>query len=238
MTGVEASTAYDQLAARLRAQIMSGELPEGARLPSEASLAEETGVSRSTVREALRTLQEGGFVERASPRVMVVRRHHGDPAAGAFTHALRRERLTFRHLLEALTAIEPELSRLAAARAPRDDLAALQDNLRRQAAAVEDFDEWNRLDEAFHLEIARVGGNPALGMARRAITPLLLPTTSRFVRTSRMTSAALEFHHRILAEIEAGEPDGAALMTRAHVNDFGRAWERAGLDLDLTIGAV
>src|SRR5919197_1991370 len=74
---------YQRLAASIRESIVSGELPPGRRLPSELKLAEQTGVSRSTVREALRVLQESGFIERASPRIFVVSAQDEEPAARA-----------------------------------------------------------------------------------------------------------------------------------------------------------
>lgn len=230
--------AYEHLAEQLRAQIESGELGEGARLPSEAALASASRVSRSTVREALRTLQEGGFVERKSPRILVVRRGPPDGVSREMARALQHSKATFRHLLEALFALEPELTRLAATRASDEDLAALAENLDSQEAHLEAFHEWNRLDEVFHLRIAESAGSPALATARTSITELLLTATRRFVTERSMTTAALRFHRQILAELDARDADGAAVMTRAHVNDFARAWERHGLGLDLVLGEV
>src|SRR5919197_2600619 len=108
--------AYQQLAASIRQSIVDGELEPGHRLPSELALASQEGVSRSTVREALRVLQESGFIERASPRIFVVRAQDEEPAARAVIHALRRRTVTFSALHEALMLLEPELARLAAIR--------------------------------------------------------------------------------------------------------------------------
>ena len=230
--------AYEQLAGTLRQRISSGALPEGERLPSETALAREAGVSRGTVREALRTLQEARLIERASPRVMVVRRQTDDHVYRELTHALRRRRVTFHHLHEALMTIEPELTRLAAERADDADILVLRENLDAQERALEDFGEWSRLDEEFHLTIAEMSANPALVIARTPITQLLLPTMYGFMRSSRQTSAALRYHERILAEIEARDPGLAAAVMRRHVNDFRAAWERAGLDFDLHIADI
>ena len=75
---VKVERAYEQLADALRDSIRSGTLRVGDRLPSETKLAQDAGVSRSTVREALRILQEAGLIERTSPKVMVVRRQTED----------------------------------------------------------------------------------------------------------------------------------------------------------------
>src|SRR4051812_18366086 len=95
---VRVARAYEQLAEALRESINAGTLGEGARLPSEARIAEQAGVSRSTVREALRMLQEAGLIERASPKVMVVSARNDDPSHRELTAALRRRNVTFHHL--------------------------------------------------------------------------------------------------------------------------------------------
>lgn len=226
--------AYERLADRLREQILTGALRHGERLPAEATLARQEGFSRSTVREALRTLQEAGYVERPSPRVLVVSRP-GDPARHELAQALRRRRVTFRHLYEALLVLEPELTRLATERADAADVRRLAANLEAQARSLEHFEEWNRLDQEFHLQIASLAGNPALVVARAPITELLLPTLHRFMRSPSLTTHALRYHRRMLEEIEAGDPDTAAAVTRRHINDFRAAWEKAGLDLDAQV---
>ena len=100
----------------IRQRIVSGELGEGDRIPSESALAKEAQVSRSTVREALRTLEESGLIERTSPKIMVVRRPSEERAYQELHRALRRRNVTFNHLHEALLVLEPELTRLATMR--------------------------------------------------------------------------------------------------------------------------
>ena len=227
--------AYEQLADLLRARIMSGDLREGERLPSETELAAQGGVSRSTVREAFRTLQEAGLIERASPRVMVVRRRSDDPAYRELMHALRRHDVTFHHLHEALLVLEPELVRFATERADAHDLGVLRENLAAQERSLDRFAEWSRLDEEFHLAIAEMSANPALIIARAPITQLLLSTLHRFMRTRAMTQHATGYHHRIVTEMAHRDPDTAAAVMRRHVNDFRVAWEKAGLDFHMGI---
>jgi DNA-binding FadR family transcriptional regulator len=230
--------AYEQLADLLRDQILSGSLREEQRLPSETQLAEQCGVSRSTVREAFRMLQEAGLIERASPRVMVVRRRTEDPAYRELQHALRRRNPTFHHLHEALLALEPELARLAAMRADRNDLEELHQLLDAQEAALDDPETWSQLDDEFHLVIAEMSQNPALVIARAPISQLLVPTLRGFMRSGPLTTLATRYHHRIVGEIEAHDPDTAAAVMRRHVNDFRTAWEKAGLDYHLELSQV
>lgn len=232
---VRVSRAYEQLADALRERIHAGSLRKGDRLPSELALAQQAGVSRSTVREALRTLQEAGLIERFSPKVMVVSGHRDESAHQALEAVMRRRNVTFRHLHQALLVLEPELTRLATERVDAADIRALRANLDAQQRCLADYPAWSRLDLELHAMIAEMSGNPALIVARTPMAQLLVPVLYRFMNSSALTVAALRYHHRILAEMEARDPGLAAAVVRRHVNDFRIAWENAGLDLDLAI---
>jgi DNA-binding FadR family transcriptional regulator len=184
------------------------------------------------VREALRILQEAGLVERASPRVMVVRRRGDAPIYRDSVREMHRRKVTFRDLYEALLALEPELSRLAAARADDAGVARLHTIVAGQERQLADFRAWSRLDEELHLAIAELSANPALIIARAPLTEVLLPTVTFFMTSTAVTEYATRYHRRIVAEIEAREPELAAVVTRRHVDDFRIAWEKAGLDVD------
>lgn len=235
---VRVTKAYEALAAIIRNRIISGELAEGDRIPSETTLAREAQVSRSTVREALRTLEEAGLITRASPKIMVVRAADDDRIEREIQGALRRRNVTFRHLHEALLMLEPELTRLATLRADTEGVARLEANLAEQAARLGDFPAWSRLDQEFHLTIAQISQNPALVMIRSPISELLAPLLETFMVSTPLTQRALDFHHRILEEIQVRDADAAALMARKHVNDLRMIWEQAGLDLELQIATA
>jgi GntR family transcriptional regulator, transcriptional repressor for pyruvate dehydrogenase complex len=232
---VKVERAYEQLADALRESIHNGALRVGDRLPSETRLAQDAGVSRSTVREALRILQEAGLIERTSPKVMVVRRQTEESSHREVTAALHRRNVTFHHLHEALLTIEPELTRLATERANAADIRELQKNLEAQQRNLDNFPEWCRLDADFHLSIAEMSANPALIVTRGPLWNLLLPVLNRFIDSTSLTGHALRYHHRILAEIEARDSELAAAVARRHVNDFRVAWEKAGLDFDMQV---
>lgn len=228
-----------QVSEQFRAQIESGAWPRGSRIPGENQLASELGVSRGTVREALRLLQEAGFVERASPRVLVARRPRGDePALREATRALKQSNVTFDDVHEALLALDPVLTRLATEKAEAAQIERLERHLEEQERVLSQPETWSRLDDEFHLMIAEIAGNVPLLLARRPLTSVLLPILWQFVRDERMTRAAFTFHERIVEQMRAHDPEAAAFMTRKHINDFRRAWVRAGLDGDMPIGGL
>ena len=236
---ISISRAYEQLAGQIRARILAGELAEGERLPSELALARDAKVSRGTVREALRLLEEAGFVERSSPRILVVRHPRGDdPAVSEAARALRQSDVTFDDVHEALLALDPALTRLATEKADAAQLEQLERHLEQQAQVLSQPETWSRLDDEFHLMIAEIAGNLPLLIARRPLSAVLLPTMWRFVRDERMTRAAFTFHERIVEQMRAHDPEAAAFMTRKHINDFRRAWVRAGLDVAMPIGGL
>jgi GntR family transcriptional repressor for pyruvate dehydrogenase complex len=228
---IKIARAYEQLAALLRERITSGDLREGDRLPSETALAKQAGVSRSTVREALRILEQGGLVERASPRIMVVSDRTDNPSFRELRRELRRRNVTFHHLHEALMTIDPELTRFAAIRADHSDLQALHESLEAQERHLDHLAEWSRLDVEFHATMAEMSANPALIIAREPISQLLLPALYRFMDTKEMAEHATNYHRRIVNEIEVRDPDTAAAVMRRHLNDWRTAWEKRGLDL-------
>src|SRR6201996_6885845 len=224
---IKIARAYEQLAGLLRERITSGDLRVGDRLPSETALAEQAGVSRSTVREALRILEQGGLVERASPRIMVVADRSEDPGF----RELRQHNVTFHHLHEAMMTLDPELTRFAAMRADRSDLAELNASMDAQEKHLGHLAEWSRLDVEFHSMLAEISANPALIIAREPISQLLMPALYRFMDTREMAEHATRYHRRIVEEIEVRDPDTAAAVMRRHINDWRTAWERRGLDL-------
>ena len=228
---IKIARAYEQLAGLLRERITSGDLREGDRLPSETALAKQAGVSRSTVREALRILEQGGLVERASPRIMVVADRSDVPAFRELRRELRRRNVTFHHLHEALMTFDPELTRFAAIRADHGDLQSLHEQLDAQERHLDHLAEWSRLDVEFHATLAELSANPALIIAREPISQLLLPALYRFMDTREMAEHATSYHRRIVNEIEVRDPDTAAAVMRRHINDWRSSWEKRGLDL-------
>jgi GntR family transcriptional regulator, transcriptional repressor for pyruvate dehydrogenase complex len=228
---IKIARAYDQLAGLLRERITSGDLRVGDRLPSESALAEQAGVSRSTVREALRILEQGGLVERASPRIMVVADRSEGPGFRELRSALRQHNITFHHLHEAMMTLDPELTRFAAQRADRSDVKELNEALEAQEEHLGHLAEWSRLDVEFHSMLAEIAANPALVIAREPISQVLMPALYRFMDTRDMAEHATKYHRRIVEEIEVRDPDTAAAVMRRHINDWRTAWERRGLDL-------
>lgn len=233
---VRTARAYEELAETVRNRIIQGELRPGARLPSETAMAHEAQLSRSTVREAMRILQEGGYIERLSPKVMVVRQQSDERAHEELRYAMRRRNVTFDRLHEALYFLEPELTALAASRGDAAALNELEQCVEAQEQHTRDFAIWNKLDQEFHLKIASMSANPALILARTPITQLLMPALRRSTQAESHTLEALEHHRQILEAIRRRDPAAASLIVKRHINAFRKRWERSGFDPSGRVG--
>jgi DNA-binding GntR family transcriptional regulator len=201
--------AYDEL----RAMIVDGRLRPGARI-GQAELADALGISRGSVREALRRLAGDGLVAFEVNR-------------GFFVANVGLEGVLDR--LEARLLIEPQIARLAAERRTELDLTALrravtEERAARTAAGAHDA------SRAFHAELVAATRNEALA---RIFDSLWIADVGRRLLASRRSradwqKADVAEHAELLEAIEAGDGDRAESLMRAHVESAWRHWSRRG----------
>ncbi|MDQ0632896.1 DNA-binding FadR family transcriptional regulator [Arthrobacter pascens] len=150
----------DEVTGKLRDMIQSGEWPLQQRIPSETELMARLGVSRGTLREAVKALAHSGMLE--------VRRGDGTyvRATSEMSGAARRlyRDHTEVHILEVRVGLDTQAARLAAKNATPDDVKALRALLSKRDAAwnAGDYPAWARADWGFHERVAQASGNPLL----------------------------------------------------------------------------
>jgi DNA-binding FadR family transcriptional regulator len=204
---------YEQVAERLAADIRSGSLAPGERLPSERDLARTFEVSRASVREAIASLQVQGVVEtRKGAGTLVAAR---PPAAEAPHDASPSA------VLEARLQLEPAVARLAAARAQRD--SAVENLLEAMEAEPVDIATWNSSDRLFHRQLAAMTGNPVLlAFADHVASLMDQPLWQRLRDDSIAVAGRTRIHvaeHRMIYEaIVAGDAEAAAFYSTQHIN--------------------
>jgi DNA-binding GntR family transcriptional regulator len=197
--------AYDEI----RSLIVTGALPQGARL-GQADLADRFGISRGSVREALRRLAGDGLVEFEVNRGFFVADSGLDDV---------------RNRLEARLVLEPGIARLAAARRSEMDLEAMLETIEAELAA-RTSDAAHDASRAFHVAVAAATGNQAFV---KLLDALWIADIGRRLLAQRRRSAEwqgsdIEEHHAIVEAIEAGDGDRAAELMRAHVESAFRHW--------------
>ena len=203
----------------IRELIASGEWGPGTRLPREADLAAQLGLSRNSLREAVRAL--------SLARVLEVRQGDGTYVSSLEPGELLEPTLLATHLFQGRTVLElfevrrmlePEAAAMAALRVDEDVLRSLRRELDRMVAAGDRADELVEADAAFHDVIAGAPGNGVL----RALLGSLSTSTVRArlwhgLADRKALDVAREEHARIYDAIAAGDVDLARAATLVHI---------------------
>jgi GntR family transcriptional regulator, transcriptional repressor for pyruvate dehydrogenase complex len=228
---VEQRRTFEQILLQVEEAIIEGRLQPGDRLPAERDLAQMFGVSRASVREALRVLEMFG--------VMVARRGTGSDAGSVVAEgaqnglqsALRLHagllRIPTRDMVEVRAILEQAAAHKAASRAKAGLTDGLTARLREIAGAMgtaADIHEFNELDTEFHVELARASGNallPVLMEALRAtMRRAMLEGFRRLPDWQAERDHLIGEHIRVINYVEAGDADGAGSALRDHVKRF------------------
>lgn len=231
--------AYEQLSQEIEAQILSGALKPGDRLPGEVEMASMFAVNRSTVREGIRRLESEGFVRRTSPRKLVVSIPRMAELSSRQTRALSMLEVSFIELWNVAVATEPLAAELAATHAEAADMQALDDIHQKLIAAEGEGRASAELDTAFHSKIAAASKNRVLQLAREPIGFLLYSGIDVLIpKLPQAMPRQLVAHAHLIEAIRRHDPASAREWMRRHIDDFKRGYELAGLPLDAPIAGV
>jgi DNA-binding FadR family transcriptional regulator len=209
----------------LERQIVSGELADGAHLPSERELMEIYGVSRTVVREAVTTLASRGLLE-ARPRYRPIARRPGYDTAlkaveGAIGHLLT-EPDGIKNLFNSRIFLEMALVRHAALHAKRADIQALKEALDANEAAIGQSELFYATDVAFHGTLFQIPKNPVFPVMHMAYVAWLSPHWRKMPRMPERNETNFLRHLEIFTAIQNRDPEAAEEAMQAHLVS---AWE-------------
>lgn len=224
--------AYRVAEQTIRRRILDGSLAPGTLLPPEHDLAEQLGVTRPTVREAMRSLESAGLIERGARRRMAVTAPDKSVVTNAMHEAIVLHGISYRELWEVQSAVEPLAARLAASNVTPELIAQLRTNLDNTADCLDDPIALAEADIEFHDLVAQASHNHALLLAREPLGALLFPAYGTVIQRIGPGRRLFEAHSRIFHALEAGDADTAQDWMSKHIVDFKRGCELAGLDLD------
>lgn len=215
----------DQLNDLLSRQIIAGERPAGSRLPTESRLAEAFGVSRTVVREAIARLRADGLVvTRQGLGAFVTDSLQGTPFRLPTHAGATREEI--RELFELRMGLETEAAALAAERASRAQVIAIENALEAMESGLQDGADCVDEDFQFHRAIATATNN---GTYLRFLTFLESHIRDQLIATRRNTAQAgrtadiNDEHRLIVAAIAGADPVAAREAARRHLlNGIGR----------------
>jgi GntR family transcriptional repressor for pyruvate dehydrogenase complex len=212
---VQPPTTFEETVERLGTAIRLGILGPGIRLPSERELADQLGISRSTLRQAITTLVQSGHLMSVRGRgggTFVVQ----EPplAEGSPTGPVRED---WREVLDLRAAIEVGTATLAADRASDDDFALMRECVDRMAAASE-FDDNRRADIRFHMAIAEASGVPRLvglvGEVEAEVSELI----AHIAHPPEVLDHSNAEHARMIEALERHDATRAVRLLRRHLD--------------------
>src|SRR5829696_580904 len=217
----DSASTVERLALAIQSQVLSGEVPVGTRLRQEA-LAEEFGVSRTPVREALRQLQATGLLELLPNRGAVVRGPSAREIREAYEVRAELEGLAAELAAERIS--DSDLLRLREAQSLfRESITTLVARRARRPAPWKDESVWVRANDLFHQAILDASGNGRLGetiadLHRRFPRDL---TWIALSQSSRLLEENVEQHEAVLLAIERRDPVEARRAMVDHVRSAG-----------------
>src|SRR5712691_4680917 len=215
---VKTSRLFEQIVQQVEDSILKGQLKPGDQLPAERDLAQRFGVSRTAVREAVKTLREKGLVEAFSGR--------GTFVTNGTSHAIRQSLdLMIRvsqqegstHLAGLRQVLEPEIAAFAALRIEEQLLTTMREAVTVMDRSLHDPEAYIEADLDFHLALAEAVGNPLILSLLDSIVGLLREQRSRIFAVDGGPERG-QFHHKqILQAIERRDRDAAREAMRAHL---------------------
>lgn len=215
---VRASRLFEQIVEQVEESILKGHLKPGDQLPAERDLAQEFGVSRTAVREAIKTLREKGLVEAYSGRGTFVTSGTSQAIRQSLDLMLRinpQEGLL--HLAELRQVLEPEIAARAATRIDEPLLATMQEAVDAMDTYLNDPDGYVEADLDFHLALAEAVGNPLILSLLDSIVGLLRAQRTRIFKVEGGPERGQFHHKRILAAIEKHDSEKAREAMREHL---------------------
>jgi len=220
---VRVTRASEDVVEQVKSAIFSGRFSPGERLPSEREMAEQFGLSRMTIRDALRILESAGMVEikLGAAGGAFVREPNLDPFHNSLSSMLRFKKATILELAEARKIVETATAELAAQRATAEDLEALRRAVDSAKIAREEGDpHYMPHSVDFHVALARAARNHVLNLTVNSFRTLLANVLEKLLPTPDMAERALHDHWEIYKAVEARDGAKARRLMAEHLSYF------------------
>jgi GntR family transcriptional regulator, transcriptional repressor for pyruvate dehydrogenase complex len=215
---VRTSRLYEQIVQQIEESVLKGTLKPGDQLPAERELAQRLGVSRTAVREAVKTLREKGLVEAYSGRGTFITDGTSEAARQSFDLMVKLGKPEGSpHLAELRLILEPGIAALAAVRATEEDIATMREAVEVMERSQKDPEAYIEADLDFHLALAEAVANPLILSLIDSIVGLLREQRIRIFNVEGGPQRGQVHHKRILAAMEQRDSEMARTAMRAHL---------------------
>ena len=217
---IQKTKVYEEISAQLQRLILDGAFRPGDKLPPERELAEQFGVSRSAVREAIRSLELKGFVEPRPGEGTLVRTPSFDSLLNPLASLLGQKRELVVELLDVRMMLEPPLAARAARNASPEDIASLEAILERQKERVARHEVAIEEDSEFHYTIARAAKNSVILKVLDMMMDVLRESREQSLQVEGRREKSLAGHRRIFNAIKRRDPEAAEVAMLQHLQEI------------------
>ncbi|MHB8769443.1 MAG: FadR/GntR family transcriptional regulator [Syntrophales bacterium] len=226
LKAVEKKRAYENIVQQVLELIEAGKLKQGDQLPSERELTEIFKVSRTTVREAIRTLESMKLLQSRQGNGTYVLASSEEELIQPLAAALFNAEDDIRDIFYVRKIIEPHVARLAAENATTREIDEMAEILRKQAASIEQGESIIESDSAFHNLMAGSARNRVMERLTAALVDFLKQSRELYLmddeRGTRRQERSLEGHKQVLAAIKNGNPEDAQRLMLEHLEEIER----------------
>jgi len=209
---------YEGVAKQIERLILK-KLRPGDKLPSERELAETLEVSRSSIRDAIRSLELMGLVEPRQGAGTIVREISSESLVNPLANALKRKEELIGELLDFRKMLEPQLAARAATRASPDEISAMETILERQERKLRAGESAISEDSEFHYAIALASGNSVVLKVLDTLMDLLRDSRERSLQVEGRPQKSLAGHRRIFGAIKRRDAEAAKVAMRRHIEN-------------------
>lgn len=222
---VRGTSTAEEVAARLRDMIHSGELSAGDKLPPERDLAKLLGVSRPTLRAGIRSLSAVGILySKQGAGTFVAARDESptlDSSPLRMLSALHG--FTSDEMFEARLALEMSIAGMAAKRVTSEQMTTLAEEIAGMYASLNEPEEYLVHDMRFHQIVAAASGNRILTSLMNMVATILFEYRSKTVKRATDLKESAEQHHNIYRALRDHDPEGAQKAMHDHLVETQKA---------------
>ena len=221
---VEKKRAYESIVQQVLDLIESGKLKQGDQLPSERELTEIFKVSRTTVREAIRTLESMKLLQSRQGNGTYVLASSEEELIQPLAAALFNAKDNIRDIFYFRKIIEPPVAELAAENATAQEIEEMEEILQKQAGCIEHDESIIETDTAFHNLMASASKNRVIERLTVALVDFLKQSRENYLMDDEHGNSrperSLEGHQRVLAAIKHGDSEAAKESMLQHLEDI------------------
>lgn len=209
---------YETVADKMEEMILSNELRQGERLPSEQDLAIRFGISRNVMRESLKLLKERQLIVQRNGDGTYIAKPERDSVTEVLNRMLRLNDIRYMDIFEMRMLLEPYACRQVAGKRPSPDLDILNKYIEKMVASENMWEQRIHYDILFHVQIAEWTENSLLVCFIKSMVDLWKTVLVRGIEAQQIGhQSGIKFHQQILESLREGDPDAAEAVMRAHI---------------------